>query len=102
MLNIKKTKKELFISSGERLIIDTVEKDTSLLKDAVSSFTGKSVEISFEGLKNIDTTYVQLFLSLITTLKKKSIPIHFLHINDKVTGIFNIYGISIEQLIGDQ
>ena len=102
MLNIKITKKKLLLNSGENLIINTVEKDAFLLKDTVSSFKGDSVEISFKELKNMDTTYVQLLLSLKTTLKKKNIPISFLHINDKVTEIFNLYGISIEQLIGDK
>ncbi|OQY36021.1 MAG: hypothetical protein B6229_10850 [Spirochaetaceae bacterium 4572_7] len=102
MLNIKVIGKKLYINCSERVIINTVEKDTSTIKEALLSFDGENVEISFKDLKDMDTTYVQLFLSLILTLKRKDIPYTFSHLNNNIIEIFTLYGVSIEQLTGEK
>jgi anti-anti-sigma regulatory factor len=93
MIDIKSLKAKVRIVFPEECENFMAEETLEALKEA--QLGDKPVEIELGGVKTMDTTFVNIFVSLINTLKAGGQKYAVKSSNDEVQRQLSLYGISI-------
>ena len=99
-MRVDKKGNELFIELGSECLIDVVEEDLAKLK-AKTTKNMKSIVIIASEVKEMDTAYLQLLLSMIKTADIKGADIAFDGMSDSLIETFKLYNV-FEFIDGDK
>ena len=87
---IKKQNHHLFITLPRDCTIGKVEADADKLRTKLKGI--KSIDISGGSVEEMDTAYLQLLLSLVSTAEVQGIEIHISQRSEAMENILIVYG----------
>lgn len=87
---IKRQNLRLFVTLPQECTIGKVEADADKLWTKLKGI--KSIDISGGGVEEMDTAYLQLLLSLVSTAEAQGIEIHIGQRSEAMDNILMIYG----------
>lgn len=99
MIDVSTDDGALLVHFSQALQINSVQQAHRAIVSGIESFEGKHATIRFTEVTRIDTTYLQLVLSLILTLQRRGIELDWQNDSTHVEEIMALYGVGFDTLL---
>ncbi len=94
MIKVRKKKDLLNVKLEGECLIDTVEEAYDKLKNSMSNPEITQIALDMKGLESIDTSYLQLIISLCKSVKEQGLKLNIKPESEIFDEILGLYGIS--------
>jgi len=94
-VNIREIDSGLILTLPPECTIAKSEADTDRIRAMISGDI-KQIELRTEAVKEMDTAYLQMLLSLKTTAERKGIPFPVSGVSAEIKRVCELYGVEIQ------
>jgi len=94
MIKVRKKKDLLNVKLEGECLIDTVEEAYNKLKNSMSNPEITQIALDTKGLESIDTSYLQLIISLVKSVKEQGMKLNIKAESEILNEILELYGIN--------